>query len=255
MEIIKEDIRDGVGAAQSEPPTNTPAPNKLEGCLSVFVKVALGLLFLGSTAAFISCVIGAVVLIIISSGVGMSIEGVDLLGGPIFIAVFACALCAIAAAFVAYLSFCVAFRRQIKGWIVAFLIVLFVGSAVGGTIYGVNLGIDIYSIEDEIEQLERQLDAIDENDNEQVIRALLSSRGERKFNMEIEEWEDLVILDALDIDVVVKERVREVVIGLDEEVRIKVKQEIDHDRTGTREITIYLPDEDVNIIQSLPIGQ
>lgn len=229
------------------------------GCLIVFAKALIGLIFLCSAFSCLGCTIAAAVLPIVGTGVGMSISGVgmnisgvDVIEGTFYIAEMVCIIMAIASALMAYLTFCLAFSKRVRGWVVALFAVVLIGGTIGGTIYGTKIGFDIYSIADEIEELDRRLDEIGDNE-EEIIQAVLALPGSKSLRIEIDDYEELVILDALDIEESIKQRVKDEVLLADEDVRIKVKQESNTNGEGTREITIRLRNEDINIIQTLPI--
>lgn len=249
-----EIINDG-GAQNTTPNTNpTPAPSpQPQGCLAVAAKVIMGIIFFLSATTFLGCTIGAVVLPIVASELDFGIWGVDIIDGAIYIAELVCILCALGAAIVAYLSFCITFTKRVRGWALALLLVLFVGGAIGGSIYGVKVGLGLFDDIDEIEQLDWMLDGIDEEDSESFFRALLAGQGERDINLTLDDDEDMGLLLALDLDSSVTERIMSVIVLQDKEVRMSIKQDIDRDGVGTREISIRLPDEDINILQTLPI--
>lgn len=213
----------------------------------------MGIVFFFSALTFLGCVLGAAILPITTAGLHMSISGLEVIDGPIFIATLTCALCALGAALVAYMSFCVAFSKRMRGWLVAVLLLLFVGGAVGGSIYGVKFGFNAMEIIDEIERLDKTLDHLDDEDTEAIIRATLSVRGDLDMNLEIEEAKDLALLEALDIDEAIMQSVREAVVFNNQKAVVKVEQYIKSDGTGTRKISIRLPNEDINITQTLPI--
>lgn len=219
----------------------------------MFAKVLLGFIFFISAATCFGCILGATILPIASAGIHLTISGVGIIDGPIFIAEMVCILVAIASGFIAYLSFCVTFNKRIRGWIVAILVALFLGGAIGGSIYGVKVGFDIYNIADEIERLDDLFDDIDDGDDVGVLKALLSTPGNKNLRIEIDDADDFILLDALDIEESIKNHIWEVVVIEDEEVKVKVKQDVNYDGVGTREISIRLPGEDIHITQTLPI--
>lgn len=252
MEILKD------GGKQEPTPnttTNTNPTTPAQGCLMVGARVIAGVICFVSALTFLGCVIGAAILPITNAGMNMSISGVEIVEGPIYIATFTCIICALAALIVTYITFCLAFSRRARGWIVALLLLLFVGGAVGGSVYGVKLGFNLYSIIDEIEQLDNVLDTIDDDDEEATLRAIFAGQGERTYNSTLEDEDDLAIIRALDVDAATLDTVREWVVLRDAEVDIRVEQAIDINGNGVRKISIKLPTEDINIVQSLPIAK
>lgn len=246
MEIINDN------GAQSTNPTPTPQP-KPQGCFVVAARVIMAIIFFLSAAIFVGCTIAAAVLPITTANFDFGLSGVNLMDGPIYIAELVCILCALGAAFICYLTFCIAFSKRVRGWIVALFLVLFVGGAVGGTIYGVKVGFDIADVADDIVELGTILDGVDDKDVEGIIRAVLSTQGEKNITVILDDKENFGVILGLDLDSATVERVMEVVAIQDEEVIVTIKQDIDSDGVGTREVSIRLPDEDINITQTLPL--
>lgn len=247
MEIINDNQEQ---AQTTTTPENNPQP--AGGCLQVGVKVVMGIIGVFSALTFIGCVIGATITPVAINAAGLNSLGLETIDGAMYIATFACVLCAIPAAFVAYICFCVAFGKRIRGWIVITLIALFVGSAIGGCAYGVNSGVSFYSIADEIELLEDRLDRLDDGDIEGMVEAILSVPGKRTLSFEIEEVEDFVVLDALNLNDETQQQIKAIVLMGDEEVDVRLEQDVASDGSGIRKITIRMPNEDINIIETLP---
>lgn len=234
---------------QNDTPTT---PSKPQGCLAVGARVIMGVIFFLSAATFLGCVIAASVLPITSAGLQVTISETELIRGPIYIAVFVCVLVALASALVAYISFCVAFNKPLRGWCVAVLIALLIGGAIGGSIHGVKLGHKLFNIAEEIERLDDILDTVNDDDMAGIVRGFLSVGCDSSIKVVIDDCEELVILDALDIDEKTKNNIREIVVVGDQEVQIKVEQEVESDGSRTQKITIQTPDEDINITKTIP---
>lgn len=243
MEIINNNKTEKAKNPATQPP----------GFLGVAARVIMGIIFFLCAATFLGFTIVAVTLPVVFSGFHFNFLGLDIIEGTLFVAELVCILCALGAALLAYLSFCVTFSKSTKGWVIALLLLLFVGVGIGGAIYGVKSGVNIEKTERDIERLEEALEGVDEDDVESIIRAVLSGQGKRSMTITMEDIEDILIISAMDVDSAIVERVSELILLEDEEVEIELKQDIDNDGVGTREVSIRLPDEDINITQTLPL--